>query len=304
MGTLEILQTGTEFVLEAHNLLGRSPHCSLILSSEYVSNEHASIDWIDNGWYVRDLGTTNGTFVDGSVVQPRGQTKVRVGAVISIGESEECLKLVDPSPPCPMIVSVNDRGRDVRQMEHGTIVLPSSDNPELSVYEEKDGTWALERDGSKSTIMPGAYFSAYDNTWRLSVPQDKSSTALNRGQLLLENADITFYVSDDEETVELCIRAGHEEIWMPNRSYHYMLLTLARERMNADEDGGWLQRELIERMLKADEYTVNVWIYRTRKQFSSAGFLRPAEVVERRNGALRIGGRSFTVKPLRAPSSK
>ena len=51
-------------------------------------------------------------------------------------------------------------------------------------------------------------------------------------------------------------------------------------------------------MLKAGEWAINVWIYRARKQFSSAGFLRPAEIVERRNGELRIGGRSVSVKRM------
>jgi hypothetical protein len=247
---------------------------------------------------VRDLGTTNGTFVDGSVVKPRSQKKIRIGAVVSIGESDRGLTLLEASPPCPMIVSMSASGREVCQIEHGTIVLPSPKNPELSLYMDRDDCWVLERDGSKAPAAPGAFFSAYGTTWRLSVPQEAQCTTLNQGQLVLENADIEFYVSDDEETVEICIKVSHGEIWMPNRSYNYMLLTLARERLEDPDDEGWLFREQVERMLRTDECAINVWIHRTRRQFSSAGFLRPAEIIDRRNGALRIGGRSVSVKRL------
>ena len=296
MGSLRNLATDDVHVLEAHNLIGRSLQCSLAVKSKFASNEHASIDWIDNGWYVRDLGATNGTYIDNDLVKPRSQRKCRAGQIISIGDTGEQLKLVESSPPCPMIISVGSSPKEVRTIEHGAIVLPSIENPEVSLYPVQKNLWALEQDGNQTTLNPGTYFSACGTTWRLSVPGSSYGTSLNRGQLSLDNAEIEFYVSQDEETVEVCVKAGRNEIWMPNRSHNYMLLTLARQRLEDEDDEGWVLRDRIMRMLRSGECAVNVWIYRARKQFLEAGFLRPDAIIERRNGALRIGGRRVHVR--------
>jgi hypothetical protein len=49
-----------------------------------VSREHAELKKTDAGWYVRDLGSRNGTFVDGARVQGRVQLPAR--AALKIGD--------------------------------------------------------------------------------------------------------------------------------------------------------------------------------------------------------------------------
>lgn len=46
-------------------LIGRSPECSVHLPEEGVSRRHALIEWRNGEVVVRDLGSTNGTFVNG-----------------------------------------------------------------------------------------------------------------------------------------------------------------------------------------------------------------------------------------------
>ena len=47
-----------------------------------VSGSHARVTYEDDGWYIQDLDSTNGTQVDGRSVS---KAKLRPGAVITIG---------------------------------------------------------------------------------------------------------------------------------------------------------------------------------------------------------------------------
>lgn len=66
-------------------LIGRSPSCTLVLDDDYSSSRHARIFPQGNNWLVEDLGSTNGTFVDGERIhQP---TNVPIGIPVRVGQS-------------------------------------------------------------------------------------------------------------------------------------------------------------------------------------------------------------------------
>jgi len=60
-------QTGTSAdVTTDPVLIGRSADCQIILDDDYVSTRHARVQRADDGGlYVEDLGSTNGTYVNG-----------------------------------------------------------------------------------------------------------------------------------------------------------------------------------------------------------------------------------------------
>ena len=46
-------------------LIGRNSDCLLVLDDDFASGRHAAFVRTPDGWAVEDLGSTNGTFVDG-----------------------------------------------------------------------------------------------------------------------------------------------------------------------------------------------------------------------------------------------
>ncbi len=74
---------GLEFPFEQSSLLiGRSPDCDLVLADDTISWRHLSLERTPEGVRVRDLGSRNGTFVDGQRMESavgRAGSRVRAG---------------------------------------------------------------------------------------------------------------------------------------------------------------------------------------------------------------------------------
>ncbi|HEX4386724.1 MAG TPA: sigma 54-interacting transcriptional regulator [Myxococcales bacterium] len=63
---------------------GSDPSCQLVLSDERVSRRHLEITPSDGRFVVRDLGSTNGTLYEGSLVS---EVRVGLGATFRVGHS-------------------------------------------------------------------------------------------------------------------------------------------------------------------------------------------------------------------------
>ena len=66
-------------------IVGRSSTCSLVLDDDYSSSRHARFFPHEGRWYVEDLDSTNGTFVEGTRVYQA--TPIGVGTAVRIGQS-------------------------------------------------------------------------------------------------------------------------------------------------------------------------------------------------------------------------
>lgn len=84
------LDPGERLPLLAHSSIGRGDENDVVLGDTFVSGEHARLAWNGNGWVIEDLGSTNGTFVNGK--QVKRATSVRPGDELKIGNVK--LKLV------------------------------------------------------------------------------------------------------------------------------------------------------------------------------------------------------------------
>jgi pSer/pThr/pTyr-binding forkhead associated (FHA) protein len=66
--------------------IGRTSECDLYIpDDERVSRVHARLDWDGTGWVLVDLGSTNGTVVNGEKITER---RLEPGDVLEIGDTE------------------------------------------------------------------------------------------------------------------------------------------------------------------------------------------------------------------------
>jgi pSer/pThr/pTyr-binding forkhead associated (FHA) protein len=75
--------------LEASNVIGADPGCKIVLGQTVVSSRHAEIFRTEHGFVVRDLGSTNGTFVNNVRIT---ESALVDGDVIRLGTSEMVFK--------------------------------------------------------------------------------------------------------------------------------------------------------------------------------------------------------------------
>ena len=82
--------TGEAYALAfGRNVLGRAADCTVPLAdSGSVSRKHAEIDVHEDSIILRDLNSTNGTFVDGRRLEPGCGTGLQAGARFVLGEEE------------------------------------------------------------------------------------------------------------------------------------------------------------------------------------------------------------------------
>ena len=89
-GTLEPLKGGDEIpLLKEELIVGRSESCDIVLRFSNVSSKHCRLVLAHGYWYVVDLGSSNGTTVDGARVRDR---RVDPGARISFAKHDYALE--------------------------------------------------------------------------------------------------------------------------------------------------------------------------------------------------------------------
>ncbi|MDQ3153683.1 MAG: FHA domain-containing protein [Actinomycetota bacterium] len=77
---------GTRISLDGRPiLLGRADDSTLVLDDDYASTRHARLGFAEGDWFLEDLGSTNGTYLDRAKVT--APTRVPPGVPIRIGKT-------------------------------------------------------------------------------------------------------------------------------------------------------------------------------------------------------------------------
>ena len=123
-----------------------------MLAEPKISRQHAQIDWIDDGWEVVDLASSNGTFVNGERVARRRMTP---GDEILIGD---CRLRYEQAGVLPTeeeeAVAIDNEADLERTLADATVAVKLSqvDLPRLAVRLPGRATWELALDGDEFTI--------------------------------------------------------------------------------------------------------------------------------------------------------
>ncbi len=80
-------------------LIGKSTECDLVLTDDYVSGRHCLLEQEESGWILSDLGSTNGTFVNGCKIRKillLPGSEIRLGKTVCFLEQEEKEEKIEP----------------------------------------------------------------------------------------------------------------------------------------------------------------------------------------------------------------
>jgi pSer/pThr/pTyr-binding forkhead associated (FHA) protein len=95
---IELVLDDTTYPLEGHGpwTVGRSQENDIVVPDPNVSRKHARLARADNGFVVEDLGSTNGTLLDGA---PIDRERIESGDELTFGQSTARFVRRINSPP-------------------------------------------------------------------------------------------------------------------------------------------------------------------------------------------------------------
>ena len=133
--------------------IGREEENSIVLRQDSISSVHARIVYDGRGWHIEDLGSRNGTFIDGVRIPPRTLQPVASSNTVTLAQGVKI-----PWPRIPTMVQ-NNVGEGVLRIGRS----PDSDivleQPIISwnhaTLRNESGRWMLEDCGSRNGTAVG-----------------------------------------------------------------------------------------------------------------------------------------------------
>lgn len=151
---------GTEIPLKRSKfLIGRSSECTLRAGSDAISRRHCVVLTRDSGVSVRDLGSRNGTLVNGEKID--GETPLKVGDLLKVGplEFEMIASGADikseKKPPVKSVAEAVDR---------------AASQSSVDVGDDDISNWLLGGDPTSSVSMRETMSFRVDETRSSKIP--------------------------------------------------------------------------------------------------------------------------------------
>lgn len=300
-GAASLHHSDQKVLIAERCIVGRARTAHWQQSSDLVSAEHAVIAHSKQGWTLRDLSSTNGSWVDGAPVV--GEVRLTDNSRVSFGHKENTWVFIDSSAPHAQVKCL-ETGIIFNTIS-GYLSFPDPEQPESNLYQSEHG-WILESGGQAQEAADGMRFNLPSGSYELWLPKGVSSTS--SATLALEEGEqplvLQFTVSPDEEHVATRLFYQGRSLELLHRSYSYLLLTLARKRQDDQNnplcptlEAGWCEtRELAESFHVSPE-TLNLWVWRARKQVQEFHPELAPLIIERRPSLamLRIGSSYLSI---------
>jgi serine phosphatase RsbU (regulator of sigma subunit) len=83
-------------LVKEKTIIGRHPGCDIVVDSGSVSRQHAAVEMKDGGWWVEDLGSRNGTILNGEILT--GQHRLEAADEIGVCDDRLAFTVGDTTP--------------------------------------------------------------------------------------------------------------------------------------------------------------------------------------------------------------
>jgi hypothetical protein len=80
------LQPGRSFNLKVNTTIGSDRRNYIVVRDNYTSKHHARLRWDGDAWWVEDLGSRNGTFVNRERIAADTPVRLAHGSALKLGE--------------------------------------------------------------------------------------------------------------------------------------------------------------------------------------------------------------------------
>ncbi|NHZ93146.1 FHA domain-containing protein [Massilia sp. CCM 8733] len=304
MAKLQGQHTQERLHLRSLHLFGRNRNrVDTPVDGADASQIHASIRWDGSSWLLCDH-SRNGTYINGQAIGAHARHVLAPGDTIRFASAASQWRVLDLDPPLPLLLPSDPAQPPIALT--GLHLLPDQHVPEAAVYQDQHGQWLHEDADGCHLLNDGDTLCVNQQIWHYVAAMLIEATAPlaalrdTRGGAI----KFTFIVSQNEEHVQLRVALGPSLVDLGERSHHYGLLILARQRVFDAQRGfdrysqGWLGAGQLADMLRIDPKHLNMQLHRARHQISEAVSGNPTLVnfIERRRGELRFGNFAFEIR--------
>jgi hypothetical protein len=296
MAVLVDSQTKEQIWLHKQHVFGRHPGLvTTLLSNLEASRSHATISWNGAYWLLQD-NSSNGTYINALHIVKGGKHRLVQGDKINFASlNSTTWSVLNTDAPHSMIVP---QAINIPNIElNGIMMLPNEQSPQFMLYQSDLGYWMYESAAGISQLKNGDLLYTDQCNWLFIDATNQDET-----KIITQNDDeplnivVDFNVSQNEEHVALKFLINGTSFDLGNRTHHYLLLLLARQRVadNAagysESEKGWIEKSQLSKNLGMEETHINTQIYRLKKQVLQALPLSTKQLqpIERRRGELRF----------------
>lgn len=288
-------QTGTLYPLAASTLLGSGPYGMIRVRREGVSEVHALLRWQGHRWVIKDLGSRNGTFVEGKRVAASSSMPLFEGDELAFGSQDCTWVLTDDGAPGILAERLSDGL--LRSGEGGMLALPDPDEPLAMALRDRLGAWSWEQGGEVSALSQEPHTVVVDGVaWRLHTPVSHGGTQLEDPGWRLEEVALLIAAAPGAEHVR-CWFVDNDGARreLPARPTPYQVLAvlgraMVEDRAKSPSERGWRHRDFVLSELDTSPGNLDSWVFWCRRCATNAGVVNGQQIIERSNkGYLRLG---------------
>ncbi|XP_049535949.1 kanadaptin [Anopheles darlingi] len=176
-------------------LFGRLPNCDLNLAHPTISRYHAVLQYrpaprdasdseedeeqnnkrrathatVEPGWYLYDLNSTHGTFVNKQQITARTYVRLRVGYIVKLGSSSRNYILQGPpddedEPSAMTITEIKEQTAKMRKLRDEMAEIERTERERIEKLKEEEGiSWGMAEDADEETDLTENPYAASNN---------------------------------------------------------------------------------------------------------------------------------------------